>query len=245
MNDELLVLYYYRDGLTDAERARARVALEKDPGMRARYDELCRDMEALDAAAKPAAAPADAVARWHDSIDRAARMEAQRTNPSRQVFHLSSFGWGAAMAAALALGIGIGTFFAGDDVTNMLPDDRMADTAIAEPAAPPAAFERGLAVHFRESRQELAGLAAGSDSERTMLIQQMIQHNRMFERAATQNGSQELARVLRAFEPILVRLAAEDISREEAEALQQQLAFELNVMLTKMSRNESDETGPI
>ena len=245
MNDELLVLYYYRDGLTDAERARVRAALEKDPALRARYEELCRDMEAVDTAAKSAAAPADAVARWHDSIDRAARMEAQRATPSKQVFHLSSFAWGAAMAATLALGIGIGTFFAGDDGADTPFDDRMADTTAPEPAAPSAAFQRGLAVHFRESRQELAGLAAGTDSERTLLIQQMIQHNRMFERAATQNGSQELARVLRAFEPILVRLAAEDISREEVEALQQQLAFELNVMLTKMSRNESDETGPI
>ena len=244
MNDDILVLYYYRDGLTDAERARVLAALEEDAGLRARYEELCRDMEAFDAAAKPAAVAPDIVARWHDSLGRAARMEQQRMSPAKRAFHLPSFGWGAAMAATLALGIGIGTFFSGNDVPNPSIENGIVDTA-PESASSSAAFARGLAVHLRESRQELAGLPAGADSERAMLITQMIQQNRMFERAAVQNDSQDLARVLRAFEPILQRLAADDISREDAEALQQQLAFELNVMLTKLGRNVSEETGPI
>ena len=245
MNDDILVLYYYRDGLTDAERVRVQATLEEDANLRARYEELCSDMGAFDAAAKPAAVAPDIVARWHGSLERAARMEEQRMSPAKRVFHLPSFGWGAAMAATLALGIGIGTFFSGNDATNPTIDNGIVDTAIPEPATPSAAFARGLAVHLRESRQELAGLPAGADSERAMLITQMIQQNRMFERAAAQNDSQDLARVLRAFEPILQRLAADDISREDAEALQQQLAFELNVMLTKLGRNVSEETGPI
>jgi hypothetical protein len=81
--------------------------------------------------------------------------------------------------------------------------------------------------------------------ERAVLIMQMIQQNRMFERAAEQNDSADLARVLRAFEFVLVRLAADDITAEDAEALQSQLAFELDVMLTKLRRNASDVTGPI
>jgi DNA-binding FadR family transcriptional regulator len=75
-----------------------------------------------------------------------------------------------------------------------------------------------------------------------MLILQIIEQNRLFERAAEQNNSQSLARVLRAFEPILLRLAADDIAPEDAEALRAQLAFELNVMLTKLSRDTSKET---
>jgi DNA-binding FadR family transcriptional regulator len=67
----------------------------------------------------------------------------------------------------------------------------------------------------------------------------------MFERAAEQNDSKDLARVLRAFEPILMRLAADDIAAEDAEALQAQLAFELNVMLTKLGRNVSEDTDTI
>jgi DNA-binding FadR family transcriptional regulator len=100
-------------------------------------------------------------------------------------------------------------------------------------------------VHLQESRQELAGLPVEASSERAMLITHMIQQNRMFGHAAVENGSQDLARILRAFEPILVQLAADDISPEEAEALQAQLAFELNVVLTKFGRNASDGTGPI
>ena len=39
-----------------------------------------------------------------------------------------------------------------------------------------------------------------------------------------------------------MRLAAEDISPEEADALRAQLSFELNVMLTKLARETSKET---
>ena len=84
-------------------------------------------------------------------------------------------------------------------IDNGMVDDR----SFRSPPPPSGAFARGLQVHLRESRQELAGLPADADSERAMLITHMIQQNRMFERAAVQNDSEDLARVLRAFEPIL------------------------------------------
>ena len=71
---------------------------------------------------------------------------------------------------------------------------------------------------------------------------QIINQNRLYQRAAEQNEADDLARVLRAFEPVLVRLAAEDLSDTDAEALRAKLAFELNVMLTKLSRDTSNET---
>jgi len=46
-------------------------------------------------------------------------------------------------------------------------------------------------------------------------------------------------------ELVLVQLAAEDISTEDAEALRAKLLFELNVMLTKLSRDSSDEPQSI
>jgi DNA-binding FadR family transcriptional regulator len=106
-------------------------------------------------------------------------------------------------------------------------------------------FARGLQVHLRESRQDLSALPADAGEERAMLIMHMIQQNRLFERAAEQNDAGDLARVLRAFEPILMRLAANDMTPEDAEALQAQLAFELNVMLTKLGKSASESTGPI
>ena len=48
--------------------------------------------------------------------------------------------------------------------------------------------------------------------------------------------------MLRAFEPILLKLASDDITPLEAEALRAQLTFELNVVLTKISRGSSNKT---
>jgi hypothetical protein len=116
------------------------------------------------------------------------------------------------------------------------------DPEIMAPAAIPGAFTRGVQVHFRDTFQELSSLPAESAADRSMLALQIIEKNRFFERAAIQNNSQSLARVLRAFEPVLLQLAAEDISPEDAAALQAQLVFELNVLLTKLSRDASNET---
>ena len=56
-------------------------------------------------------------------------------------------------------------------------------------------------------------------ADRNVLIRNIIEQNRLFELAAEQNDSANLARVLRAFELVLMQLAAEDISPEDAEAL--------------------------
>ena len=52
-------------------------------------------------------------------------------------------------------------------------------------------------------------------------------------------------RSAREFEPILIKLASEDISPEEAAKLQAQLAFELNIVLTKLSQQVSDNADAI
>jgi hypothetical protein len=244
INDDILTLYYYRDGLTDAERARVQAALEADLALRARYRQLCDDLDSFDAAEPVSPAP-EAVSRWHDSIDRAARIERQRTISAERAFRLPSFTWGAVVAAALVVGIGIGSYLSGNRLPAPSVDHGVADTVVPGPRSPSVTFARGLVVHLRESRQELSGLPLEAGAERDMLITDMIQQNRMFERAAVQNGSQDLARVLRAFEPILMRLAADDISPEDAAALQAQLTFELNVVLTKFGRNASEKIGPI
>jgi hypothetical protein len=109
----------------------------------------------------------------------------------------------------------------------------------AQPGAVPAAFTRGLQVHLRDSQKQIANL--GDETDRTTLVLQLIGQNRMYELAADNNGAPRLARVLRAFEPILLQLAATDIAPEDAEALRAQLAFELNVMLTKLARESSND----
>ncbi len=227
MNEDTLILYYYNDGLTENERRDVEAALEADPGLAAQYEALCAEMGALTDADVPPA-PAQAIERWHAAIGSAPDAAANVRRPAPRSFNPMSFAWGVAVAAALVIGI------------NLLPS--ATDPVVVEPAGISPAFARGVQVHFRDTYDELASLSVDSNGERAALVLEIIEQNRMFQRAAGQNGADDVARVLRAFEPILVRLAAEDTAPEDAEALRAQLAFELNVMLTKLSRDSSNET---
>ena len=237
MNDETLTFYYYNDGLTREERQAVANRLATDPGTAARYQVICRQLDQL-GAASITAAPADMVERWHESINRAVRSESAVSR--KPVLHTWSFIWGAAVTAALAIGIGIGVYISGGNVSEaVLPDDIVA----ANPNS--SAFVRGLRVHLRESEQGLSETPFDATADRTMLLMRIIEQNRLFEKVAQRNDSPALARVLRSFELVLVRLAADDITPEEAEELQAKLLFELNVILTKLDRESSDESGII
>jgi hypothetical protein len=229
MNDDTLTLYYYNDGLSNRERQAVAHALATNDEVAARYQALCRELEQFEDPSAPRP-PADMVQRWHDSLDRAAGMETRQ----KPAVHSWSFLLGAAVTAALAIGVGIGFFLAGDD-PQVVP---VIEEIVASGDTGSSAFTRGLQVHFRDSEQ---GLLALDDSEdRAALILDIIEQNKRFERAAEQNDADDIARVLRAFDLVLVKLAAEDISDEDAEALRAKLLFELNVMLTKLSRETSD-----
>jgi hypothetical protein len=241
MNEDTLILYYYDDELTEAERRDIASAISADPEVARRYQDVCRQLDELaDAEALPA--PAHVVERWHDAIDRAAQREAARAPP--RSFHFGSFFWGTAVAASLAVGIAIGVYMSGGEISVVDPDNSIADLNAPGPGASKA-LSRGLLVHFQESRNQLAGLSPDANGDRSALIMNIINQNRMYERAAANSDSQDLARLLRAFEPVLLRLAADDISPADTLALQSQLAFELNIVLTKLSRNLSNDADSI
>jgi len=255
MNDNDLILYYYEDGLSDAERERIRAALDADASLRAHYERLRTDLSHFEAP-RPAAVPPDMTARWHDAVDRAARLERQAAQESRleaapttgkrsaaRGFHFPSFAWGSAVAAALVLGLGV--YLSRERVVEPIPGGGLAESGVSVGNSALVAFERGLQMYLQESRQEIVGLPADADAQRSVMIMHMVQENRLFEAAAEHNGAGDLARVLRAFEPILMRLAANDIAPAEARALEAQLTFELNVMLTKLGRNVSDKPDTI
>jgi len=228
MKDDTLILYYYDDGLTDSERKAVESAIHSDPDVAAQYDRLCRQLNEF-AEPETVSVPTHTVERWHDTIDRAARQSHVRELRSpRRSFNPFSFAWGAAIAAAVVIGFTL-------TMTRV-------DPGIEASTDPSAAFTRGVQVHFRDTYGQLATMPIESAADRNALVLQIIDQNRLFERVAEQNNSHDLARVLRAFEPILVRLAAEDTAPEDAEALRAKLAFELNVMLTKLSRDTSNET---
>lgn len=247
MNDDTLILYYYGDGLSDDERSAIEAALESDASLRERYRALRRTLERFD---EPPAdpAPAHSVARWHRSIEHAAARKGARDEPTGRAWHFPSFAWGA-LAAALVAAAGIGLYFRDSAAPVATIADQQPgavfDGRSPVPDAARVSFSRGLQVHLRESREGIMRLAPNGDTDRTMLLMDILRQNRLFERAAQEHDAEDIARVLRAFEPILLRLASEDISAQDAAALRAKLAFELNVVLTKMEQNESDDTDSI
>ena len=74
MNDDTLTLYYYNDGLTDEQRRDVETALQTDELLKARYETLCRQLQLLSEVDNVRATP-DMHARWHDSIERAAKLD--------------------------------------------------------------------------------------------------------------------------------------------------------------------------
>ena len=183
-------------------------------------------------------APAHLKQQWHDAIDSAAAMERGKTQSPASAWHPASVFLGMAIAAALALGIGIGYFMADEGSSDYAPDVQVADVP-AHSGVLPASLSRGVQVHFRDSREQLLSLP--DPAERTLLVRQIIEQNRLLESAASKSNAPRLARVLRAMEPVLLQLAAEDLDPADAEALLSQLAFELNVMLTKLATESSDD----
>ena len=240
INEETLTFYYYEDGLTASERLEVETALGEDAELAARYSRLRRHLEQL-RQLDTHPAPSHLVQHWHDSIDKAAAMDNVATNRvSKPPLHFLSFAWGAVAMAAMALGIGIAVYFSTD--MPGFDGDESTELLVNQPVRrDPASFERGLKLHLQESHSYIVSLPAEAATNRISLLMQIIEQNRMFERAAKRNNSPKLARVLRAFEPVLMELAAEDLTPIEAEALRSQLAFEFDVMLTKLVRDTSND----
>ena len=183
-------------------------------------------------------APPHLIQQWHATIDEAAALERGREREHATGWRPGSLFWGMAVTAALALGIGLGVFMS-PNATVVAPDQLVASNP--QNATTPVAFSRGLQYYLRDSQAKLASYEEpGIDT--TNLILDIIEQNRLFETAAEHNNAPKVARVLRAFEPILLQLAAGDVAPEDADALREQLEFELNVMLTKLARESSEES---
>jgi len=247
MNEETLTLYYYNDGLDEAERRTVAAELATDAALARAYAELCAELDQL-RLFDNAAAPVNLASRLHSAIDREAQrsgyIEGRRfetRHEERVQAGPRGWLWGGALAATLLIGVLIGDNF--QQQSAPLPEDPV--TLPGPDYRSAAALCRGLLVHLRDSRRELESIAPIADSQRVNLTLQLVQRNRLFQRAAEQADANELARVLRAFEPLLLRLAEEDLGPAEVARLQSQLEFEMQVVLTKWSRTASDKAGTI
>lgn len=182
------------------------------------------------------------VHQWHHAIDQAAELERGRSQPKPRRWLSHSWSWGAGVTAALAIGIAIGLLLheRNETLPVSIPGSPSLTVDVSPGNAVPPAFTRGLQVYLRDSKQQLANLSSGENTQ--LLVEKLIEQNRLFETAADLNHAPDLARVLRSFELILRQLAASDIAPHDAEVLRAQLAFELNVVLTRLAQESSNDS---
>ncbi len=247
ISDEQLLWYYYGDGLSEEERKQIAQALQTDEYLAARFRDLQADLAAL-APDTTAAAPEASKQRWHQLIEDAASAP---DAPSHRSYRFAPWTWSAGLAAAVILGIGIGLQL--DSPESSQPGSP-ASTPVAAAEDPPSiaeeppategqhgAFRRGLQVHMQSAGLQLASLPELPNARRSELIDEMVIQNRLFIKAAQLNGAPEFARLLRAFEPILLQLRDTGETPTELDSLQRQLQFEFRAMLTQIEKDPSKQ----
>ena len=87
--------------------------------------------------------------------------------------------------------------------------------------------------HLASTERRLASLGDATPEERARLIEAIIGQNRIYALAAERAGEPQLARVLRAFTPVLESVA--DGRGESTASSVAQLSFELRVMQARLS----------
>ena len=219
ISDDDLLLYYYRDGLDATERARVATALAKQPELAQRLHRLVAQ---LDTAAElpDVPVPAHIQQRWQGAL-----MARSRARPS--------FRW-QALAATVALMAILFTVWVSMKPAPEQVADQPSPTSPQAAGAPPetVAYERGLRWHLANTEQRLAKLDTAQPDERARLVEAIIEQNRLYALAADRANEPQLARVLRAFTPILESLT--DERRETSAGDIAQLSFELRVMQARL-----------
>ena len=219
ISDDDLLLYYYRDGLDEAERARIGTALAEHPELAQRLHRLVAQLDTV-AQMPDVPVPPHIQRRWQNALVAA---------PHRR----SSFRWQALAATVAVLAV-----LAAVWVSMQSPQEQIAEELPAVPEA--SAYERGLRWHLASTEQRLATLDSAQPDERARLIETIIEQNRMYALAADRAKEPQLARVLRAFTPILESLADD---RGDASASDiAQLNFELRVMQARLKATTESQS---
>jgi hypothetical protein len=233
ISDDDLLLYYYRDGLDAAERARIGTALAEQPELAQRLHRLVAQLDTV-AEMPEVPVPAHIEQRWQSALQRAAA--------ARNIYvaaagtgcrFRTTFRWQALAATVVAVAILVTI-----QVSMQSRPDRTAGkapTATTQPAASTpdtAAYERGLRWHLANTEQRLARLDSAQPEERALLVETIIEQNRLYALAAERANEPQLARVLRAFTPILESLAVEHSDASASDIAQ--LSFEMRVMQARL-----------
>jgi hypothetical protein len=246
ISDDELLLYYYRDGLEAAERARIGTALAQQPELAQRLHRLVAQLDTV-AETPEVPVPPHIEQRWQKALDRAASSATPAAATTGSRFR-TALRWQtlalAATVAALAVLVTIQVSMQPrEDRTRASIDVPAPVTPVAAVETPEAAaYERGLKWHLANTEQRLASLDSAKPEERARLIEAILEQNRMYALAAERANEPDLARVLRAFTPILETLQAE---RRDADAGDiDQLSFELRVVQARLQATAQPPTQP-
>lgn len=229
IDDDELLLYHYGDGLTAARRAEITRRLGSELELARRYQQLRGELSALPAPAVhvPGAA---AQARWRLRLEQRAAASAPTRRPGN---------WQLALAGAtlVLLGVAVGTRIAEQASVAAPAGIEVAASAVTATTNP--AFARGVGSYLGDARLLLADLPADDPRARRELIDQVVEQNRAYARAASAQGDDRLARALRAFEPVLLALAEAPVDAGGDDGARAQVDFELGILQTKLSRSPS------
>ncbi len=168
-------------------------------------------------------------------------------------FRRQGFALAAAMSLVFIVGLFLGVRLA-NEPGQATGNERVVARSIVEPApaetrsipAPPrapAVFVRGVAAHLENTQIRLASMNLDNPQERDELIRQIVSQNRFFLKAANDNGAQDVARLLRAFEPLLLSMSQDGSDQKSAAQVREQLDFEMGVTLTKFAQQASNRTN--
>lgn len=224
ITDDELLLYYYRE-LDPAERARIGAALAEKPELAQRLHRLVARLDAA-AATPDVPVPLQFQQRWEMALAHAGRRE-ERVTARRPVYAQPK--WLAAAAAVIVAFVAVITLTRSPAVVDGPQIAANRDPVVKEEVTP---YENGLKWHLASTERRLASLGEATPAERARLVETIIGQNRLYALAAERAGEPQLARVLRAFTPILEDVAA-GRSKSTAGDLAQ-LNFELRVMQARL-----------
>ena len=232
ISDNDLILYHYRDGLDAAERARIGAALSEQPELAQRLQMLVARLDAV-AAIPEVPVPAEVQRRWEVALERAAQRgdvrQVTRVPPSRRWSYAP---WAAAAAVAV-----VALFLA---VPRNTVEDPTPGPTVATAPIDASAYERGLKVHLASTERQLADIGSAKPEERARLIETIIAQNRIYALAAERAGEPQLARVLRAFSPVLEGMK----QGGDSSASLAQLSFELRIMQGRLGAGAASASEP-
>jgi hypothetical protein len=231
ISDDDLLLYYYRE-LDPTERARIGAALTEQPELARRLHALVARLDAAAASAE-VPVPAETQQRWRAALEHAVRKEgggAARQAPASRFLRQPQ--WLAAAAAVLVAALIFGVQGVMQSSRDPVTDAVSASTQEPTRNETSSAYEHGLKWHLASTERRLASLGEATPEERARLIETIVGQNRIYALAAERAGEPQLARVLRAFTPVLESVAADD--GESTASSVAQLSFELRVMQARL-----------